>query len=164
MFDFILDYLSGKPKPETMEEVIQRNEVPKCTYCGGTKFYEGPIFGFETHILCANIQCRQWFRHYPSVNHTHMLEDLHKQEKVEEMSVWIKPYEETTLAISDKRMQVLADIIYKQGRELFINNKSASGCLQERKDGRLFHAAYSDNLRLSGYIDAQNDFYKNKLL
>ena len=37
----------------------------KCTYCGGTKFFEGPSGGASTNILCANIECRHWFNDTP---------------------------------------------------------------------------------------------------
>lgn len=47
-----------------------------CTYCGGTKFYEGPSGGANTNIVCADPDCRHWFNDDP----VHGLVDLHKVE------------------------------------------------------------------------------------
>jgi hypothetical protein len=46
-----------------------------CTYCGGTKFYNGPSGGISQNILCANDDCRHWFN-----DHGFTVEDLHKVE------------------------------------------------------------------------------------
>ena len=43
-----------KNEPEQPEGLV-------CTYCGGTKWYEGPSGGMCINILCANPECRHWF-------------------------------------------------------------------------------------------------------
>ena len=40
--------------------------MPRCSYCGGTNFYEGPSGGVGTNILCANSECRHWFNWTPN--------------------------------------------------------------------------------------------------
>lgn len=39
------------------------SDVVRCTYCGGTEFYEGPSGGMSTNILCAKVTCRHWFNY-----------------------------------------------------------------------------------------------------
>ena len=51
----------------------------KCTYCGGTEFFEGPSGGMSTNVLCANSKCRHWFNYSPVG-----LDDLHLVESTEE--------------------------------------------------------------------------------
>jgi len=57
-----------------------RIEEPICTYCGGTKWYEGPSGGMSTNILCANPECRHWFNYHQAIM---PMEDLHRVEPKE---------------------------------------------------------------------------------
>jgi hypothetical protein len=59
--------LPPEPKPEL-------EPWPRCTYCGGVDFYEGPSGGMSTNILCANDQCRHKFNCTPMLR---QLDDLH---------------------------------------------------------------------------------------
>src|SRR5690349_13378294 len=58
--------------------------MPKCTYCGGTEFYEGPSGGMSTNVLCANSNCRHWFNWTPVLE---KLDDLNRVEPTEEAKV-----------------------------------------------------------------------------
>jgi hypothetical protein len=53
---------------------------PVCTYCGGTKFYEGPSGGLSTNILCANKDCRHWFNWHCGII---PMDDLNRVERRE---------------------------------------------------------------------------------
>lgn len=52
-------------------------QIPRCTYCRGTEFYEGPSGGMSTNILCANPECRHWFNYIPILGR---LDDLNRVE------------------------------------------------------------------------------------
>jgi hypothetical protein len=65
-----------KPKQEVLPPEPDSTPV-KCTYCGGTKFFEGPSGGMSTNILCANDKCRHWFNWTPFIN---VLDDLKRVE------------------------------------------------------------------------------------
>lgn len=52
-------------------------EVPTCTYCDGTRFYEGPRGGMSVNILCANDKCRHWFNYHRGFI---PMDDLHRIE------------------------------------------------------------------------------------
>lgn len=56
------------------------NTEMKCTYCGGTKFFEGPSGGMSTNILCANPECRHWFNYHQGIL---PMDDLHRIEPSE---------------------------------------------------------------------------------
>ena len=153
MFNF--DWLTERKTPPLN---FEENSVPTCTYCGGTEFYEGPSGGMATNILCANPECRHWFNHIMG-----RLDDLNSQEPSDEEKAQEREDRKDTINLGDPRMLVKKDVIYQEGCTLFKNGEKAIDCLQESKRVGVF-AAYSDILRLSGYIDAQNEFYKNKLL
>ena len=154
----ILDYLLGISKPKTMEEVVQNSKAPKCTYCGGTEFFEGPSGGMSTNILCANKNCRHWFNHTPILG---SLDDLNYQEPTEEEKVQRRKDEEDTINLGDPRMLVKKNVVYQEGKALFFKGESARNCLQE--SGRSSSATHSDILRLTGYIDAQREAYKDAI-
>lgn len=59
--------------PEKSEDPTQA----KCTYCGGTEFYEGPSGGMSQNILCANPDCRHWFNWHGGIL---PMDDLHRVE------------------------------------------------------------------------------------
>lgn len=57
--------------------VVEEEPKVKCSYCGGTKFFEGPSGGMSTNILCANPDCRHWFNYHGGIL---PMDDLHRIE------------------------------------------------------------------------------------
>jgi len=122
----------------------------KCTYCGGTSFYEGPSGGASVNVLCANQKCRHWFN-----DSLGELEDLHRVEPSDEEKAEAAKASEGTTNLGLPRLLVKIDAIYEEGAELYRSGESAKNCLQERDYGG-YGAAASNLLRLTGYIDAMN--------
>lgn len=58
----------------TDNEGIIRPLNPRCRYCGGRRFFEGPSGGMSTNIMCAEPACEHWFNHTPFM----ALDDLHQ--------------------------------------------------------------------------------------
>lgn len=54
-------------------EKSQQDEL-KCSYCDGTKFYEGPSGGMSTNIMCADPACEHWFNYHQGIV---PMDDLH---------------------------------------------------------------------------------------
>lgn len=67
----------------------KKSGMPKCMYCGGTEWYEGPTGGMMTNILCANKACRHWFNFCPSP--FDILDDLHRVEPVKDEPKPVNP-------------------------------------------------------------------------
>ena len=70
--DKMLDAVKREPTLPASKPVEQIEL--RCTYCGGTDFWEGPSGGMSTNILCANEACRHKFNYTPMLN---QLDDLH---------------------------------------------------------------------------------------
>jgi hypothetical protein len=117
-----------------------RSNMTTCTYCGGTKWYEGPSGGAATNILCANEKCRHWFNISPFG-----LDDLKRVEPTAE---------EKTKAQSDAR--AVADNArlkcYNEGRAFYQAGKSTRDCINILYGG--YALAGDDALRMCGFIDA----------
>jgi hypothetical protein len=116
----------------------------KCTYCGGTKFYEGPSGGMSTNVLCANEKCRHWFNATPFG-----LDDLKRVEPTEQ---------EKTAEETKRRAETDAQRLawYKEGRKLFDDGKSARDCVQTTANYTA-PLSHSDVQRLCGFMDAMSE-------
>lgn len=108
----------------------------KCTYCGGTKFLEGPSGGGSINILCANYQCRHWFNEMGPFG----LQDLHCIEPTDEEKIVNRQALKTA-----KEQSHLA--LYQSGKDLFTTGNPARSCISE--DGTEMSV-----LRLAGWLDA----------
>jgi hypothetical protein len=114
----------------------------KCTYCGGTEFYEGPSGGMSTNVLCANPKCRHWFNATPALD---LLEDLKRVEPTA-----AEKEQETAKRKAEADAGSLA--LYKEGADLFRAGKSARACLIDPTYGPV--AERRENItRLCGFID-----------
>jgi hypothetical protein len=123
--------------------------MPKCTYCGGTDFFEGPSGGMSTNVLCANEKCRHWF------NYTPVLETLDDLKRVEPTK------EEKTTAEARRRAESDAKRLehYRAGRELFEQGKSARDCIQTAANYTV-PITHSDVQRLCGFMDANAEMVR----
>ena len=132
-----------------MTELGKMGQKPKCTYCGGTEFYEGPSGGASTNILCANKECRHWFNITPLG-----IEDLKTVEStVEEKELEKKKREEEETKRNTE--------IHCEGYGLFHQNAPAKSCLVDSPYGG-YGAARTNLLRLCGYIDAMREMMMKK--
>ena len=68
-------FWNRKTEPET--PTADEPAPITCTYCQGTKFFEGPSGGMSTNILCANPDCRHWFNYHQGIL---PMDDLHRVE------------------------------------------------------------------------------------
>ena len=115
----------------------------KCTYCGGTDFYEGPSGGMSTNVLCANKECRHWFNSTPM---TEGLEDLRRVEPSDEEKT-------ATEATAQRELESKPARLVAEGFDLYFGGKPASDCLIEEPFNK--YAATQDMVvRLCGYVDA----------
>jgi len=121
----------------------------KCTYCGGTEFYEGPSGGLSTNILCANPECRHWFNHSTLAD---PLEDLHRVEPSDGEKAVERENEARARAAKPARLAA-------EGFGLYFGGKPASDCMAEPSYGS-YAASHDAVLRLCGYIDAMHEHLK----
>jgi hypothetical protein len=117
---------------------------PKCTYCGGTKFYEGPSGGMSQNILCANEKCRHWFNATPFG-----IEDLKR----------VEPTDAEKGQEAEKRKAEAVDARlarYNDGRKAFEDGKPMGSLRTAYSYGGYSEA--SDNIdRICGFIDALSE-------
>jgi len=116
----------------------------KCSYCGGTDFYEGPSGGLSTNILCANEKCRHWFNNSPFG-----LEDLKRVEptEVEKEKKVAEAAEETSRWRRD---------VYNEGRDLFKKGSPARDCITVPTATQATIAEV-DIVRLAGWLDEMSN-------
>lgn len=115
----------------------------KCTYCGGTEFFEGPSGGMSTNILCANPKCRHWFNHTPVLD---QLEDLH----------WVEPSAEEKEAEQAKiksDYELAVETLRKEGADAFREGKSIHTLRTRRAYGG-YAEAEQNITAMCGFIDA----------
>jgi hypothetical protein len=120
------------------------NGMPKCTYCGGTEWYEGPSGGVATNILCANKACRHWFNYVPSP--MDILDDLKRVEPTDE---------EKDAAQAQRVIDRDAERAKrrKEGADAYARGASIDNLRVARRYGEYAEAA--DNVdRMAGFIDA----------
>lgn len=116
--------------------------MPKCTYCGGTEWYEGPSGGMSVNILCANENCRHWF------NHTPMLDELDDLKRVEPTA------EEKTAEQAKRRAEADAarEARFEEGRKAFYEGKPMHTLRVDPAYGG--YAEPKDNIdRICGYVE-----------
>ena len=115
--------------------------MPKCTYCGSSKFFTGPSGGMSTNILCANEKCRHWFNFTPGIGEDGLLDDLHKVEPTET---------ERNQQELDKRAQADAErqIRHTEGAQAYLDGKHP-GTL---RDHRWTYPQQQDIDRLCGFM------------
>ena len=121
-----------------------------CTYCGGSKFYEGPSGGLSTNVLCVNPECRHWFNYTDVLN---TMEDLNSVEPsdAEKEALWVQ---------RKKEQDEWPARTTAEGRDIYLAGESALECATD-------HGAitYSSVVRLCGFIDAMlKDFRQIKNL
>jgi len=114
----------------------------KCTYCGGTEFYEGPSGGLSTNILCANEKCRHWFNYMGVID---KLEDLNRVEPTDEER-------EAERIAKQAERDAAPDKFYEEGAEIYRKGGSAKECLESAPDWHGVNG--SDLYRLAGFVDA----------
>lgn len=118
----------------------------KCTYCSGTKFYEGPSGGLAVNVLCANPDCRHWFSDLGPLG----FEDLHRVEPT--------PDEEALKKEERRREQALAKLArFQEGADCFAAGRDPETLRTDYAYGSYAEAAYNVD-RLVGYLRA---FEKN---
>lgn len=78
LINWILTFLGIKPPKNSPVDFYRL----KCSYCGGTEFFEGPSGGLSVNILCANKACSHWFNWGPGM----FFDDLNKVEEWKEMT------------------------------------------------------------------------------
>lgn len=125
--------------------------MPKCTYCGGTKFYEGPSGGMSVNILCANEKCRHWFNYTPAFDG---LDDLKRVEPTEE---------QRKRQIDDRKREAeeASKARRAEGIALYYAGKPPEACLINNTYGNYGEARYNVE-RLCGYIKAMQEDHKMK--
>ena len=114
----------------------------KCTYCGGTDFFEGPSGGMSTNVMCA--KCRHWFNHTPLLG---QLDDLGRVEPTDQERA--EKRIKTQLAKSMEQVTV-----YNEGIHIRKSGMNALACLTDKTYGN-YGAAASNLIRLAGYIDGE---------
>lgn len=115
---------------------------PKCTYCGGTDFYEGPSGGLAVNIRCANEECRHWFNYMVPLD---KLEDLNRVEPTKEE-------QESERDKQQREREEYPEKMYKEGQYACLNRESAKSMLVTKPYWHEVNGA--DLYRLAGYIDA----------
>jgi hypothetical protein len=119
----------------------KEQSMPRCTYCGGTEFYEGPSGGLSTNILCANKECRHWFNFTPFG-----MDDLKKVEPTEEALVIAR-----AAVAKEKKAARLRR--YNEGRAAFEEGKPIGSLRTTLPYGEYSEA--TDNIdSICGFIDA----------
>lgn len=122
----------------------------KCTYCGGTKFFEGPSGGMSTNVLCANDKCRHWFNHTPFG-----MDDLNRVEPT-------KAEKETAEEIRAREYREARLGRYNTGRQAFADGKPLGSLRTSFSYGGYSEA--SDNIdRICGFIDALSEVARGKV-
>jgi hypothetical protein len=117
--------------------------MPKCTYCGGTEFYEGPSGGMSNNILCANKECRHWFNYTPALG---LMDDLKRVEPTPD---------EASIERAKRKAEADASRVgrYNAGRKAFEDGKPLGSLRTAYAYGG--YAEASDNIdRICGFIDA----------
>lgn len=117
--------------------------MPRCTYCGGTEFFNGPSGGLSQNILCTNTNCRHWFNFSIFVDR---LEDLNKVEPTEEE----KASQEKEVK-AKKMMQIRVEIA--EGEKIYSSGMPVEDCFVDEVYGytALTHA---DAHRVVGWLAA----------
>lgn len=113
----------------------------KCTYCGGTKFLEGPSGGMSTNVLCANPECRHWFNSSPF-----SFDDLHRIEPTDEEKT-----EAARKKVDEESAVTLAT--YRDGADLYRQGEKSLACLKDQTYGPAAEVR-SNVIRLCGWLDA----------
>lgn len=115
----------------------------RCTYCGGTEFFDGPSGGVMTNILCANTNCRHWFNASPGGE---LFEDLNKVEPTEDEAAAQRK------AAKDRKMLNIRSEI-AEGEVLYLKGMPAEDCFVDEVHGytALTHA---DAHRVVGWLAA----------
>jgi hypothetical protein len=118
--------------------------VHTCTYCGGTKFYEGPGGGMSVNVLCANEECRHWFNATPFG-----FEDLKRVEPND-------AEKEAARAAANNDVAKLRQATYLEGAEAYRAGRTAFSCVSATKNNPIgfYNAAGDDIVRLAGWLDA----------
>lgn len=115
--------------------------MPKCTYCGGTQFFEGPSGGMSTNILCMNDACRHWFNWTPAIDE---LDDLKRVEPTKEEHDLA---EAARRAANDARHEAF----FEEGRQAYRDRKPLHTLRQNYSYTSESRATIS---KLCGYIEA----------
>lgn len=133
--------------PPLEADVETENKMPTCTYCGGTKWFEGPSGGMSTNILCANPHCRHWFNYTPPP--LDLFDDLKRVEPTAEEKANLQ---------SDKRITVEAERLtrYMIGRKAFAEGK-VLGSLRTSYSFNGYAEAADNVDRMCGFIDAMSE-------
>ena len=139
--------------------------MPRCTYCGGTEFFEGPSGGMSINILCGNQKCRHWFNWTPVLE---KLDDLNRVEPTKEER-------EAQRAEELEKNKANADTRYQEGRNAYLLGQRIGPCGGSGANGGYYneakdqtnirramayggHAEPVQNIdRLAGYIEAMAD-------
>ena len=95
-----------------------KSTMPKCTYCGGTDFLEGPSGGMSTNILCANEKCRHWFNWTPLLS---QLDDLNRVEPTDEERAKAK-------ATAMDKTKADAETRFQEGRNAYHLGQRIGAC------------------------------------
>ena len=111
----------------------------RCTYCGGSDFYEGPSGGMSTNILCVNKNCRHWFNY---MGGDFPFEDLHKIEPMDEEK-------EEVERVKQKERDEWPEKIMNEGREIYKTGKGPIDCAKDSGA-----TTYTSLIRLCGFIEA----------
>lgn len=131
---------SRSPDPPEAKEATCGK--PRCSYCGGTDFFEGPSGGVCVNIRCANEKCRHWFNFTPFG-----LEDLNRVDPT--------PHEEEMQhqdALQSEKS--LRDRIFAEGQSMRAAGRPALDCLRSTKNNAcgFYNAGGDDLVRLCGWL------------
>lgn len=141
----LLEKLLGRSTIKEIDDELEKersNKMPKCTYCGGTQFYEGPSGGMSQNILCANDKCRHWFNYSPVFGDK--LDDLKRVEPTKE---------EAEMQQAQRRAERDAhhEAFFEKGRAAYRERKP----LHTLRDDYNYLAESRETIsRLCGYIEA----------
>lgn len=121
----------------------QEYSQPTCTYCGGTKFYQGPSGGISTNILCANKDCRHRFNWHSGII---PMDDLHRVEPTADEAATARA---AIKAISDAEFTKRLN----EGRDAYRASSLAELRMAQRAQGWT-HPKQEHIDQLCGYIEA----------
>jgi hypothetical protein len=119
----------------------------RCTYCGGTDFYEGPSGGMSTNVLCANSNCRHWF------NWTEMLHRLDDQKRIEPTADEKAQQEARHRAERDEKFAGRMN----EGREFYRVSRSTAAMRMAQRERQWTYPQNEHFDQLCGFIDALCD-------
>jgi hypothetical protein len=145
-----MKWIGRKSASCVIDEIAKENEMPKCIYCGGREFFEGPSGGMSTNILCANDACRHWFNWTPAIGE---LDDLNR---VEPTAAERTAEQTKQRAAADAAREAR----FEEGRAAYRERKSLHTLRVEKPYGGYSEATANVD-RIMGYIEAMgNDVHE----